>query len=275
MSSSEVASDVYLAFENSECIRGLQIGLPQLPDAGTPAHCHILLHWLLECDKKHTICRPPESTRAMPPTRLIDVGNNDAPFVRLYETQQHGSGGYLKYLALSHPWGPQRSMHFCTSRQNLSEHIKGIQFSALPATFRDAIRVTRSLGHRYLWIDSICIVQGPGGDFNYEAKRMEDVYSEAYCVLVASAARGQHDGFLRDRKARNYITFRRDPSPAIYICDFIDDFQADVLGSHLSTRGWAFQERVLAKRTIYFTEKQTYWECGHGVRCETMTTMHK
>lgn len=166
-------------------------------------------------------------------------------------------------------------MHFCTYRKNLAQHKNGIEVDTLPATFQDAVRVTRSLGHQYLWIDSICIVQGPDGDFNHEAKRMEDVYSQAYCVLVASAAHGQHDGFLRARKQRNYITFHKDPLPPIYICEFIDNFQQDVLGSHLSTRGWAFQERVLAKRTIYFTEKQTYWECGRGVRCETMTTMHK
>lgn len=256
----------------SERICGLQIGLPQLPKAGTSAHFDILRHWLLECDRNHSICRPPESTRSIPPTRLIDVRTNDSSIVRLYETQQHRR---YEYLALSHPWGPQEGTHFCTTRKNIAEHINGIQVNALPATFRDAVEVTRSLGHHYLWIDSICIVQGPDGDFKHEAKRMEDVYSQAYCVLVASAARRQQDGFLWGRKDRNYITFREAPLPPIYICDFIDNFQEDVLGSYLSTRGWALQERVLAKRTIYFTKKQTYWECGHGVRCETMTTMHK
>ena len=31
------------------------------------------------------------------------------------------------------------------------------------------------------------------------------------------------------------------------------------------------QERALARRTIYFAERQTYWECGGGVRSEALT----
>jgi hypothetical protein len=43
----------------------------------------------------------------------------------------------------------------------------------------------------------------------------------------------------------------------------------------LNKRGWVLQERALARRTIYFTARQTYWECGCGVRCETLTRLHK
>jgi hypothetical protein len=104
---------------------------------------------------------------------------------------------------------------------------------------------------------------------------MEDVYSEAYCVLAATSAHGQHDGFLKHREERKYITIRKDPLPPIHICEFKDNFQQHVLDSNLNKRGWVLQERVLARRTIYFTDKQTYWECGSGVRCETMSKMQK
>lgn len=206
------------------------------------------------------------------PTRLIDVGTSHSSFVKLFETEKHRK---VKYLALSHPWGSQKSTHFCTFPENLAQHKQGIAFDELPATFQDAVKVTWSLGQRYLWIDSICIIQGPYGDFNDEAKRMEDVFSQAYCVLAASSARGQHDGFLKPRTARQYLTIRNDPLPPIHVCEYIDDFQKHVLDSHLNKRGWVLQERVLARRTIYFTDKQTYWECGSGVRCETMTKMQK
>jgi len=43
----------------------------------------------------------------------------------------------------------------------------------------------------------------------------------------------------------------------------------------MNKRGWVLQERALACRTIYFTAQQTYWECGGGVRCETLTKMSK
>lgn len=142
--------------------------------------------------------------------------------------------------------------------------------------FQDAIVTTRELGLEYLWIDSICIIQGPGGDFDREAKRMEDVFSSAFCVIAASSARGQNDSFL-NRKVEYHecLSFEEQGMPPIYASRFIDDFNTDVLQAPLSQRGWVLQERVLARRTFYFTNRQTYWECGRGVRCETLTKMDK
>jgi hypothetical protein len=104
---------------------------------------------------------------------------------------------------------------------------------------------------------------------------MEDVFSQADCILAASSATGQADGFLHPHKARKYLTIQQDRQPPLYICDYMDDFNEDVRGSYLNQRGWVLQERALARRTIYFTSTQTYMECGEGVRCETMTKMKK
>jgi hypothetical protein len=161
---------------------------------------------------------------------------------------------------------------------NMSEHLVGIAFDRLPRTFKDAVLTTRALGIRYLWIDSICIVQGPGGDFNTESRRMEQVFSSAYCVIAASRASGQCGGFLMDRvksSENEYVTFQQRNNTAYYVSRFLDDFNNDVLQGPLNQRGWVLQERALARRTIYFTDKQTYWECGDGVRCETLTKMNK
>lgn len=158
----------------------------------------------------------------------------------------------------------------------MNAHKKGIGLEMLPATFRHAIQITRDLGFQYLWIDSICIIQGPDGDFNEMAKRMEDVFSRAYCVLAASSAKGQTDGFLRPREQRSYhaIPCKGRDSP-VYLCEFVDNFQEDVLESHLNQRAWVLQERALARRTIFFTDRQTYWECGDGIQCETLTKLKK
>jgi hypothetical protein len=134
---------------------------------------------------------------------------------------------------------------------------------------------TRAIGIRYLWIDSICIIQGKDGDFNDEAKNMEKVFSGAYCVLAASRATNQHDGFLGRRTSRRYITFRRPKEQPYYVCEPIDHFNRDVIEGTLNQRGWVLQERALARRTIYFADSQTYFECGNGIRCETLASMHR
>lgn len=248
----------------------MQVGFPVLPTAGSPMHFDILRSWLMDCDKEHN-CRPKDPVEL--PTRLIDVGTMEDPTIHLHEKAPGETG---RYLALSHPWGdPEKHPHFCTYVTNIAKYKKKIDFERLPATFKDAIVTTRELGFRYLWIDSICIIQGPEGDFNVEAKRMEDVFSSAFCVIAASSSTGQCDGFLKPRQPRTYLALRRPNKEPFYVCDHIDDFNEDVLEGRLCKRAWVLQERALSHRTIYFTDGQTYWECGEGVRCETLTKMYK
>jgi hypothetical protein len=250
----------------------VQIGLPRLPTAGSPTHFEIIRQWLQLCDDKdkHPLCNASNRRPKRLPTRLIDVGGEGEEYVRLWET---GPSDIAEYIALSHPWG--KGPHFVTNIDNLAQHKEGIKVADLPRTFRDAIITTRALKQRYLWIDSICIIQGPGGDFANEAKKMETVFSSAYCVIAASRAHSQVDGFLQGPEEREYVTIQKDAEPPFYICEMIDNFDLHVLNGHLSKRGWVLQEHVLARRTIFFTEYQTYWECGDGVRCETLTKMSK
>ncbi|KAK4496275.1 hypothetical protein PRZ48_012255 [Zasmidium cellare] len=151
--------------------------------------------------------------------------------------------------------------------------MPGQERSESPAVLlQEAIQLTRDIGLEYLWVDALCIIQGPGGDFNDEAERMEQVFSAAYCVIAASRAKGVSDGFLGRRAQRKTVMM---PNHSLFLCEDIDDFQQDVIDGHLNQRGWVLQERALARRTIYFAERQTYWECGKGVRCETFTRMTK
>jgi hypothetical protein len=153
--------------------------------------------------------------------------------------------------------------------------MQGINFGELPRTFQDAITVTRQLGIRFLWIDSLCIIQDDPEDWERESKRMEDVFSSAYCTIAVTCATGSADGFLKPRGNRKYVTMRSSKGSKFFICEAIDDFGLHVEASELNQRGWVLQERALSNRTIHFTEKQSYWECGEGIRCETFTKMQK
>ncbi|KAI8626068.1 hypothetical protein F5Y19DRAFT_488559 [Xylariaceae sp. FL1651] len=256
----------------------IQIGFPQLLQPGTDLFFKLIILWLRDCDD-HNGCKARESPTL--PTRLIDVGTTGTPRLRLVETEDDMLQEQ-RYIALSHQWG-DRDNHppFRTLRrdpsglgQELGAFKKAIPEDQLPATFKDAVLTTRALKVRYLWIDSLCIIQGEDGDFNDEAKRMENVFSYAYCVLAASRAAGQHDGFLKPLGSRKYITFQRGTEQPFYVCEAIDNFGGDVLEGSLNTRGWVLQERALARRTVFFTKNQTYFECGEGVRCQSLTKMH-
>lgn len=225
-------------------------------------------------DAKHRSCHLQEQLPL--PTRLIEVGTKERPTLRLVETENEKTNSIGNYIALSHPWGDTTAYPlFCTMPDDVKNFKKSIPWDHLPATFKHAVICTRELGVGYLWIDSICIIQGPDGDFNSEAKNMEYVFSGAYCVLAASRAIDQRTGFLGPRAQRQYVTFQRGDEDPFHICKTIDNFNKDVIEGSLNKRGWVLQERALARRTIYFTETQTYFECGDGIRCETLTKMHK
>ncbi|KAI0198028.1 hypothetical protein F4808DRAFT_473132 [Astrocystis sublimbata] len=260
----------------------IQIGFPGLVDGYSDAYFEILRCWLENCNHKHkdTTCRASSSvagassatgfssSRSLP-TRLIYVGKQGDQKVYLRTTRP---GDNLEWTALSHQWGTDKQ--FCTTTETIRDHIDGMDFHSLPATFKDAVIVTRELGRQYVWIDSICIVQGPGGDFNHEAKRMEQVYRGAYCVLAPSRSPGHYAGFLKPRNPRETVVLKQGKSRApFYVCENIDDFDHHVLQGSLNQRGWVLQEHALARRTIYFTDSQTYFECGNGVQCETMAKL--
>ena len=50
--------------------------------------------------------------------------------------------------------------------------------------YKEAIRVTLALGYRYLWIDSLAIIQDSDEDWTYEARRMAIVYGNATANLA-------------------------------------------------------------------------------------------
>ncbi|KAI1114936.1 HET-domain-containing protein [Nemania sp. NC0429] len=256
----------------------IPLGFPKLADVSSRTYFEILRQWLKDCDISHTGCHQEDAEKSLinVPTRLLDLEDEDSRSIHLIETRhiQISQIQNLKYIALSHPWGDKAEHnHYCTTQETIAHHKAGIDIGVLPHTFKDAIQVTRKLGLRYLWIDSLCIIQGAGGDFEYEAKRMETVFSSAYCVIAATCASGASSGFLRSRPDRKVVRLERPGEPPLYVCESIDNFQRDVIEGPLNKRGWVLQERALARRTIYFTKNQTYWECGEGVRCETMARM--
>lgn len=254
-----------------------QLGLPLLPEPGTPEQFALLNLLAHHCNEKHK-CMSAEEHSESParlPTRVIDVGRDGVGPIRLVETTQEPAATG-RYIALSHRWGDlSHEQRFCTYADNISQRKERIGYEDLPASFQDAVRVTRALGVRYLWIDSLCIIQEDREDWAAEAGRMEDVFSHAYCTIAASSASSSLAGFLGSRRPRDAIMLSTPAGPPLYLAEHIDDFRTDVENSVLSSRGWVLQERALSRRTIYFTSTQVYWECGNGVTCETLAQLRK
>ncbi|PQE03115.1 heterokaryon incompatibility protein [Rutstroemia sp. NJR-2017a BVV2] len=55
------------------------------------------------------------------------------------------------------------------------------------STFQNAVQITRALGLRYLWIDSLCIIQDDKDDWQFESAKMANIYLGS-CVTIAATA---------------------------------------------------------------------------------------
>ena len=64
----------------------------------------------------------------------------------------------------------------------------------LPSNYRDAITITRRLGYKYIWIDSLCIFQDLSEDWIREAAAMSKVYSSSAVTVAAVWAQDSHGG---------------------------------------------------------------------------------
>jgi len=159
---------------------------PKIVGNSSSLECFELIKsWIGTCESGHPDCRSSTSLSSGKPKRLLQiVFSEEILKVKLVNT---GTALIENYTALSHCWGD--SGHFETTTDNLKTHEnEGIPVLCLPKTFQDAIEVTSKLDIHYIWIDSICIIQGQAMEWEEECPKMGGIYGHAYLVIAASHA---------------------------------------------------------------------------------------
>ncbi|KAL2150969.1 hypothetical protein VTH82DRAFT_6067 [Thermothelomyces myriococcoides] len=192
-------------------------------------------------------------------------------------------------MTLSHCWGGINPL--TTTNATLLQRRREIPFKSLPKTFQDAVTITRSLGVKYLWIDSLCIIQDDRDDWVREAARMKDIYANCYAMISADGSANPNGGCFSsgiNEQSRSFavhsvgpfhskvtafvrLTRLRDPFHAEVghiIGDTTGPLAASQSRSALNRRGWCFQERVLAPRILHLGPSELAWECPETVACE-------
>ena len=105
-----------------------------------------------DCETNHPNC--PKEKELVMPTRVLDLQiDQNTEDIRLLST----SSCTGRYACLSYCWGAPQPISLKAGV--LSEYMKRTMLLDLPQSIQDAIRVARTLGFRYLWIDSLCIIQ--------------------------------------------------------------------------------------------------------------------
>lgn len=97
----------------------------------------------------------------------------------MYETRPGETG---KYAALSHCWGPGYPLRSLNG--NIEDMKTRVNPEDLNNTFKNAIEVTKRLGLRYIWIDSLCIIQDDSNDWEEQAAQMVSIYKNAHVTIA-------------------------------------------------------------------------------------------
>ena len=124
---------------------------------------------LRNCLQNHNFCGAKISHVPWRPTRLLKLDHPSKNQIALLNHLEAFDEDFSNYITLSHCWG-QGELIQLTSLTYPSL-AKGFYVNALPRTFQDAIKITRSLGVSFIWIDSLCIFQDSKEDWGIEASR--------------------------------------------------------------------------------------------------------
>jgi hypothetical protein len=223
----------------------------------TQANIQLIRAWLHQCESKH-------GKDCMPSLRLSAEGDREPTFViDVIQSCLVDTPSRCRYVALSYVWGIAPVFtHLLENTQDLRK-ISSLPLLPIPLTIRDAITLVHAIGERYLWVDSLCIIQDDWKMKGAEIMRMGSIYSRALFTIIAAAGDHANSGLpgveqgtreqvqkilkLADCELLTVIDVRKGPSG-------IDD-------TKWAQRAWTFQERVLSNRVLVFSANQVYWSC--------------
>ena len=204
----------------------------------------VLKEWLACCETSHgEICQ--SASDALPlglnvidcPTRRV------VPFPR---TRFRNS-----FVTLSYVWGLDQHHRLPTG---------GKLLNSVPRVIEDAMEVTQRLGFRYLWVDRYCIPQDMREEKHSQIQNMGNIYAASALTIICAAGNDPQRGLTGVSAPRETEQLRVQIGDHTLIHQYTDPKDL-ILESKWNTRGWTYQEGVLARRRLVFTSEQAYFQC--------------
>ncbi|ETN44346.1 uncharacterized protein HMPREF1541_10526 [Cyphellophora europaea CBS 101466] len=148
----------------------------------------------------------------------------------------------------------------------------GLPCSAFPNIIQEALQVVKALSIRYLWVDSLCLMQDNVQELHSEFQQMGRIYAGGSVNIAAVVGDPDHLFFSRYSVGCGPLsTLITDGSLRSESRTRILDrahWEDGVENAALLRRGWVYQERLLARRTLFFGAQHIFWECAGGRRSE-------
>ncbi|KAH6686658.1 heterokaryon incompatibility protein-domain-containing protein [Plectosphaerella plurivora] len=178
-----------------------------------------------------------------------------------------------RYCSLSYTWGQASQLK--TATETVPELMKPGSLGKdkhgilVPETIRDAFAITRILEERYIWVDSLCIVQDDLDILQIQLSQMHLIYANSVVCIVAEVGHDASEGIRGIKGA----SLSRQSSQAVHKIAGGEK----IVGSRLSLaemgekpvidyhqRAWTFQEYLFARRRLIFGRAGMRWSCPSG-----------
>jgi len=248
--------------------------------------------WMQECAERHGHMCSADAASPAPSFGEIRVVDVVADCV----VWRDPAADHCRFLALSYCWGRPGVEPLRLLRENKDslQEPGCLETLDVPRTIRDAMKSTKELGIRYLWVDSLCIMQDSVEDQAHFIPMMDKIYGGAFLTIIAASGEDFNAGLpgvrpdTRQPRQEQVLMWRKvRPDESAEAAAHPDQvyLKRDLLlmttlrpqgleqdhyldDTKWNTRGWTFQERLLSNRCLTFTEQQVYWECQHASWCE-------
>jgi hypothetical protein len=199
--------------------------------------------WVRFCSQKHEGTCGDKLEHVVPGLKVIDC------ISRKICVATHSN----PYVALSYVWG---------SLLTESHELTGEAPQAFPRTIEDAMVVAKELGIPYLWVDRYCIDKNSQKEKHTMISNMDKIYSGAELTVVAAAGSDPQYGLpgvsTTLRHGISIDTF----SHGTLLC--WRPVPSEIRQSHWATRAWTYQEMLLSRRRLVFTDSQMLFQCCSG-----------
>lgn len=224
----------------------------------------IFHQWNTHCSVHHNrSCSSNSVSSWLPPPQLGYL--IDTRQYRLVPARQE-----FRYVALSYVWG--ESNVFKTQKHNLELLLQPNSLSPnnplhISRTITDAMHVVHLLKERYLWVDSLCIVQDDEHKKHDQIRGMASIYANASVTIIAAGGDNADFG-LRGLRG---VSLPRTLTQKIYKIggrEIIHHIPENRYSTVWYTRAWTFQEHVFSRRRLIFQDNTVRWECDNAAWTE-------
>jgi hypothetical protein len=143
----------------------------------------------------------------------------------------------------------------------------GLSTTRLPNVIEEALQICSHLGEDYLWADRLCIIQDDDQDKAEQIGSMAEIFSTATFTLVIACGSSMDARLPGVNTDRNVVAGCADIQGLRFRSE-LPTFAHTIEASQWYTRGWTYQEGVLAGRKLFITPSQAMRLCPAGLICE-------